>query len=132
MKKLLPILGLLMLCAFVNAQSTSALPTPVYNTMVHASTGAEVSMIDNNSGSVSIAASYLQSYITDINVARPAGEPAASISCKVHDTEIVAGTIYLTKTGGAIVFNINGTEYVNALNTEGADFFRAAVLTASL
>lgn len=131
MKKLLPILGVL-LCTYVSAQTTTALPTPVYNTMVIASTSAEVSMIENNSGSVSIAASYLQGYITDINVAKPCSEPAATISCKVHDMEIVAGTIYLTKTGGAIVFNINGTEYVNALNSEGADFFRAAVLTASL
>lgn len=132
MKKLLPLLGVL-LCTYLNAQTTTtALPQPIYKTMVFASTNAEVSMIDNNSGSVSIAASYLQSYITDINVARPSGEPAANISCIAHGAEIVAGTIYLTKTGGAVVFNINGVEYVNALNNEGADFFRAVALSASL
>ena len=131
MKKLLPILGVL-LCTYVNAQSTEALPQPVYKAMIFASTNADVTMIDNNSGSISIAASYLQSYITDINVARPCGEPVASISCVAHGSEIVAGTIYLTKTGGAVVFNINGTEYVNALNSECADFFRTTVLTASL
>lgn len=131
MKKLLPILGLL-LCTYVNAQTTSALPTPVYNTMVYASTNAEVSMINNTSGSVDIAASYLLSYITDMNMEMPCSEPTATISCKAYGSEIVSGTVYLTKVGGAVVFNINGVEYVNALNSEGADFFRTVVLTASL
>ena len=47
--------------------------------------------------------------------------------CLVHGSELVSGTVYLTKAGGAVVFNIEGVEYVNALNIKGADFFRQAI-----
>lgn len=129
MKKLLPILGLL-LCTYVNAQTTSALPTPVYNTMVYASTNAEITTIEG--AAMSMSDKDIAAYIMDISVEKPCSEPTATISCKAYGSEIVSGTVYLTKVGGAVVFNINGVEYVNALNSEGADFFRTVVLTASL
>ncbi|MBS1613545.1 MAG: hypothetical protein JST49_12055, partial [Bacteroidetes bacterium] len=58
---------------------------------------------------------------------KPCSEPTANIMCLVHGSELVSGTVYLTKAGGAVVFNIEGVEYVNALNTKGADFFRQAI-----
>lgn len=130
MKNLLPILGLL-LCTYVNAQTTSALPQPVYNTMVYASTNAEITTIQGNTG-MSMSDANIANYIMDISVEKPCGEPTAKITCMAHGSEIVSGTIYLTKVGGAVVFNINGVEYVNALNSDGADFFRSVALSASL
>ena len=130
MKKLLPILGLLV-CTYVNAQTTTALPQPVYNTMVYASTEAEITTMDGHLG-LSMSDKNIAAYIMDISVDIPCSEPTANISCMAHGTELVAGTIYLTKTGGAVVFNINGVQYVNALNSEGADFFRTIAVTASL
>lgn len=129
MKKLLPLMGLVLLCTYINAQ-TSALPQPVYKTMVYASTSAEITMLQGGAGSMMVDEDnigMLQNFITEINVEKPCTEPTASLMCLVHGTELVSGTVYLTKVGGVVVFNIEGTEYVNALNTDGADFFRAAI-----
>ena len=129
MKKLLPIIALVMLCTYTYAQ-TSALPTPVYKTMVNASTSAEIDMLQGGVGSMSIDEDnigMLQTFITEISVEKPCCEPTASITCMIHGSELVSGTVYLTKVGGVVVFNIEGHEYVNALNTDGADFFRSAV-----
>jgi len=129
MKKLLPILGLVLLCTYLNAQN-SALPQPVYMTMVNASTSAEITMLQGGAGSMSVDEdniAMLQDFITEINIDKPCSEPTANIMCLVHGSELVSGTVYLTKAGGAVVFNIEGVEYVNALNTKGADFFRQAI-----
>ena len=130
MKKLLPILGLLV-CTYVNAQTTTSLPQSIYNTMLFASTEAEVKTMDGNLG-LSMSDADIAKYIMDISVDKPCSEPIANISCMAHGSEIISGTIYLTKVGGAVVFNINGVEYVNALNSEAAEFFRSTPLTASL
>lgn len=123
---MLIMLGVL-LCTFVNAQ-TSALPEPVYMTMTKASTSADIIMLQGNAGSMNVAGDnilLLEDYITRVPVAKPTTGEAATITCLIHGEELMSGTIYINDNNAAVVFNIGGVEYVNALNNKGADFFRA-------
>lgn len=129
MKKLLPIMGLILLCTIATAQS-SALPQPVYATMVKACTSADITMLQGGAGSINVEGeniAMLQDFITEIAIDKPSTTPAANIMCLIHGSEFVSGTVYLGKVDGAVVFNVGGVEYVNALNTKGVDFFRQVV-----
>jgi hypothetical protein len=129
MKKLLPILGLVMLCTYLNAQN-SALPQPVYATMVKACTSADITMLQGGAGSISVEGeniAMLQDFITEIAIDKPSTTPTANIMCLIQGSEFVSGTVYLGKVNGAVVFNVGGVEYTNALNSKGVEFFRSVV-----
>ena len=52
---------------------------------------------------------------------------AGNIMWQINGREFISGSYYLGDSTGYVVFQKNGKEYVNRLNTQGNSFFKAQI-----
>ncbi len=107
-----------------------SLPAKMFLTMRDSTTSMDVVMMQGKGGSLSLDGRNVKLFnaFFESKAAPKTNAPmGGNIMWLINGREFISGTYYLGDSTGYVVFNKDGSEYVNLLNKQGNSFFKSQV-----
>jgi hypothetical protein len=127
--KISSLLVLLIPCLAVFAQ-TGSLPAHMFSTLTDSTTSMDVVLLIGEGGSISAEGpnvKFFNSFIDKETAAKTNARPAGTIMWLINGREFISGNYFLGDSTGYFVFQKDGKEYVNRMNTQGNSFFKSQI-----
>ena len=124
------VLAALCLTATATLRAQQPLPQKAFITLRDSTTGMDVVMMLGKGGSLSLEGRNVKLFnnFFDSQTARKTNAPqAGNIMWLINGREFISGNYFLGDSTGYVVFNKDGKEYVNRINTQGNSFFKSQI-----